>query len=187
MDTTAFTSAVIAIAMLWIIWGVLFPRLRRDNFRTDIRNIRDDLFDYMWKNNLSFSNASYTETRDKLNDILVLSNYLTAVRFILMMWFSFKLKHHGYHTSSLLSRSEPGALHDRLDQALNDAGNRLFYFVFLEGGKGMAFRVMMLLVWVIGRANNVRESAMRSSRAIAESARDFGTPSALRTGGHTAI
>src|SRR5262245_32745843 len=60
----------------------LLAQLRCDKYRTDIRRIRDELFDYMWKEGHDFSTPAYRSTRESLNGLLRICNLLSPTLLI---------------------------------------------------------------------------------------------------------
>ncbi len=47
MNYYEITSCFVSLAIIAFVWRNGFAVLRRDNFRSDIRRIRDGLFDYV--------------------------------------------------------------------------------------------------------------------------------------------
>src|SRR5215467_2523928 len=75
-------QCLISLGILSWLWYGPFARLRRDNFRSQIRRIREDLFDFMWKNGHDFGNPAYRATRQMLNGLIRSSNYLSIITFL---------------------------------------------------------------------------------------------------------
>ena len=164
----------------------LTSTLRRDNFRADIRRIRDGLFDYMWQNGCSYDTPAYIQTRQTLNGILRLSNTLSIPRFLIITRFlaGQNRRHDELHES--LMRVENDQLRAKLERAMMDAATRMLQFVFLEG---TAATVIQLL----GNLMRTKEWARRKSRDLLSNAYELGGPSLstdqriLLSGDHRAI
>src|SRR6266404_748144 len=83
----AILECLISLWLAAIIWFYFFGKLRRDNFRTRIRRIRDGLVDYMWKNGCDFNAPAYRQTRQMFNGIIRLSNSLTPIAYLVSIIF----------------------------------------------------------------------------------------------------
>jgi len=81
-DPTILTTCVIGISVLLGLWFGPIATLRRDNYRSDIRALRDDLFDYMWQHGHAYDTSAYVQVRQTLNGMLRWSNVVDAAKFI---------------------------------------------------------------------------------------------------------
>src|SRR5437762_12932113 len=83
------TTIVVSLTAIVALWLGPLTSLRRDNFRSDIRRIREDLFDFMLENGFSFEVKAYRDTRQFLNGMLRASNWL-SLRNLLLAFFFYK-------------------------------------------------------------------------------------------------
>jgi len=64
-------QAGVGLCVLLIIYKFFYQKTRLDQFREDLFTIRDELFDYMWKNNLDYNLQAYRELRSMLNGFIL--------------------------------------------------------------------------------------------------------------------
>src|SRR5712672_3868742 len=60
----------ISVAVAWFVYAYIYKRTRQDGFRENLFAIRDDLFDYMWKNNVPYDLPAYGALRSALNGVI---------------------------------------------------------------------------------------------------------------------
>lgn len=131
------TTAVISIALvLWVYFGPL-SRLRREQFRSDIRLIRDDLFDFVWKHGFSHDDLAYQECRASLNAVLRGSNFLSPAFFVLIALKSPR-------EPTIHTKSKHRALQAKIDDARARMADRTVWFVFAEGIVGWCLWLLVL-------------------------------------------
>ena len=142
--TEHFTLAqcLISLSLIGIIWFHLFGKLRRDDFRSKIRRIRDDVFDYVWQNGHSFDDANYKSTRQLLNGIIRMSRTLTPTTFMLI-----------FVSGTAMSRNQRKCtdppktdLDKRLHEAHQEAVKAMVHFVYCEGLTRIFMRVVFWIV-----------------------------------------
>lgn len=178
MNETVLTQMAISVSILAILWFWAFASIRRDNFRSDIRRLRDGLFDYMWENGHSFDTAAYQETRLMLNGMLRLSNSMSAIKF-----FGFVVLHRHHRdreVGDLLARMPNGELKKEIERVRIHAVARLLHFLFLEGTTGLAIRGVLFTAKVVKRANVVKSWATNQGNRLLEDFRVFGEPGLSR-------
>lgn len=142
-DTVVLTEIVISCAMLAFLGLYVVAAHRRENFRADIRRIRDGLFDAMWKNGFSYEDPAYIETRQVMNGMLRASNSMNALKFI---GFIYLFEIHGRRTP--LATSACSELQQILDRAREKAIDRFMRFIFTEGVTGvLVYALVMVMRW----------------------------------------
>lgn len=119
-------------------YSFIYVRTRLDNFREDLFSLRDELFDYMWKNGIPYSMPAYGALRNALNG---------HIRFARKTWLL------GLWLATLISRNEDLRVLDEAHtpiideiEKIPDAAIRSFYrglyrrmgsrvldYMFLEG------------------------------------------------------
>lgn len=131
-------QCLISVGILAFLWYGPFARLRRDNFRSRIRRIRDDLFDFMWKNGHDFGNPGYQATRQMLNGLIRSSNYLSVATFIQAMALVVSGKRKS--SSSVITTIEKlpaGPLKEKVNQATQQAMKEMLRFIFFQSISGV--------------------------------------------------
>lgn len=87
MSTTepVLAECLVSAALIFCVWYFGFRRMKNDSFRCEIRQLRDELFDFMVVNGLDFRDEAYLKTREFLNGILRLSNILDPIVFVIIV------------------------------------------------------------------------------------------------------
>jgi hypothetical protein len=60
----------LVMVLAWFVYAYVYKRTRQDAFRERLFSIRDDLFDYMWKNGLPYDLPAYGRLRRALNSVI---------------------------------------------------------------------------------------------------------------------
>lgn len=128
MTEPVLGEVLASIGLLLCVWYFGFRRMRADDFRSDIRRMRDDLFDFMVANNLDFQSESYRCTRDFLNGLLRISNLLGPVVFLLFIREASK----GETPSDSEPKAEEDPLATKLRQTRERAIERTVQFTFVR-------------------------------------------------------
>jgi len=168
MDSYVVLECAISLAALAYVWFWQFGRLRRDNFRSDIRRLRDGLFDFIWENGYSYDMPAYQEIRQSLNGMLRLSNVLSPVKFFI----AYLCVRHRHWTEALrdsLDHVRDKRLRDKIREVRNGALKRMLEFLFLEGTTG-------LLVRCIARLIDLKKRALRMGEYLLANAYELGSP-----------
>jgi hypothetical protein len=153
MNEMILTQIAISLAALLFIklWG--FSAIRRDNFRSDIRALRDELFDFMWENKLQYDSSEYVETRQTLNGMMQISRTMTAGKFFVLC-----ILHGMYDTPEMeKSVSSNPLLSKKVVQIKARAVHRMLTFLFLEGTFGFLAKCVWKarhLLSVVRRVHN---------------------------------
>ena len=66
-DQLAVAQSILGLALLVFVMGCMHRRTKLDRYRESLFTLRDDLFDYMWKNGVPFDLPAYRLMRDFLN------------------------------------------------------------------------------------------------------------------------
>jgi hypothetical protein len=166
--------------MLLFVWR-LHGRLRRDRFRTNIRYLRDSLFDYMWKNGYSFDTPAYVETRRTLNGMLRASNWISPVTFLLTAFYAKRASASQSPLFEAIKAVEDEPLRSQLMKTIDDAVYRMVRFLFLETIVG---RILLLVSGLKSRINlinrvlsNIRKWVFAAARTVLDDFYVFGEPS----------
>lgn len=141
-------SIAYTLVSIWIIcfvWFKLVARLRRDNFRCNVRRIRDNLFDFMWKNNINFNTAAYKETRQFLNGLLRGADVLTPTSLVAHALGAVRyggLAGEETAFTKAMKNVADDKLRKALEQAQAQAVVQMMSFVFLQGLFGLLVKCL---------------------------------------------
>jgi hypothetical protein len=80
MNPDVALGSILALFGLWIAVYYLWRDFRNDAFRDDIFSVRDRMFLYAAKGNISFSDPAYTILRERMNGLLRHGHELTLTR-----------------------------------------------------------------------------------------------------------
>lgn len=83
-DAYAFAQLWISLVLFVVVYIFWFKPQRAQQCRSDLRSVRDRLFDFMWKNGYDFSNPAYRETRRIINGMIRLTSSVGPVQFIVL-------------------------------------------------------------------------------------------------------
>src|SRR5687767_3252255 len=81
------TIFFLGAAVLCFAYGYMYRRTKVDRFREDIFSLRDELFDYMWRHNLSYSHPAYQNMRTALNGAVRFSDHWSLPVFLVMAYY----------------------------------------------------------------------------------------------------
>jgi len=137
-NSIALAQCLISVGILAFLWCGPVARLRRDNFRSKIRRIRDDLFDFMYKNGYDFKNPAYQATRQMLNGLIRTSNYLSVFTFMhaLIIVVSGK-RRNPLSAIHAIEKLPPGDLKEKMNQATQQAMKEMLRFIFTQKISGL--------------------------------------------------
>lgn len=163
------------IASFWLLAMVhrCIVRVRRERFRLRVRMIRDDLFDFMWKNGHSFDDPSYRDARQALNGMLRLSNTMTPMKFMI---FAFQERRPSRRMVAFVNSPE-SALKERLLQAYSAAVCEWARFLFLSGSVGVLARLLISCLKTVSGARRFATAFKDVEQRWLGTAYDFGAPS----------
>ena len=173
MNAHVLTTTAVSIVMLLFVWR-LHGRLRRDQFRTNIRYLRDSLFDYMWKNGYSFDTPAYVETRRTLNGMLRASNWISPVTFILAAVYARRASVSQSPLFETLQKVEDESLRNQLTKTIDDAVYRMVRFLFVET---IAGRILLSVPRLNRVLSSIRKWVFAVARTVLDDFYIFGEPS----------
>jgi hypothetical protein len=167
----SFTLSYITIglAALGFIYFVLCAGLRREQFRCEVRRIRDDLFDFMWENKQDFNEPAYLKARETMNGFLVLSNKLSPTVLVMSAIAAvFTLRRNG--VSSPPPPLPAGLLGDKIRHAYLALTWKLIEYSFLKGIPGLFIK---LAVWILSHAFHLSSRIRVFKRKIVTDGADY--------------
>jgi hypothetical protein len=167
---SALTSFSFMVAVFaWLLFyqaGIM----RRDRFRSDIRRIRNNLFDFMWENGFDFKDPAYVATRQAMNGVLRLSSTLSSVKYFVAFCIHYDdepIEH---------PKSKDPRIQRELDEAMRQVVQRLLVFLFLEGTAGLIVRCTNMLLKLFRMWNRTRMWFLRGGYSIVLGATEMGAP-----------
>lgn len=127
-----------ALGLLFFAYSFMYVRTRLDNFREDLFTLRDELFDYMWKNNLPYSMPAYTALRDALNGNIRLARKTWLFSLWLTLFLSRDseiriLDEHHTPIEEEIERIPDAATRSYCRNVYHRMGSRVLNYMFLEG------------------------------------------------------
>lgn len=168
-DPTILTTCAVSLVSLAWLWFVPLASLRRDNYRADIRRLRDGLFDYMYRNDCDYSIPAYVETRKMLNGLLRLSNKVNILNFTVAYICVKDVDGPG------ITRTR-GSLQKEIDRVRREAIKRTLHFIFLEGTTAIYTRTLILVLRILGKDNQHERRMKKRAKILIAEAREYGEP-----------
>ena len=87
-DQLAIAQLGMALALVAFALGYMRRRTRVDRYRESLFTLRDELFDYMWKNDVPFDLPAYRLMRDFLNGAIRVANVVTPLTLMVAALFA---------------------------------------------------------------------------------------------------
>lgn len=171
-------ECLIGVGIIAFAWFFLFANLRRDNFRSEIRLLRDGLFDFMWKNGYSFETPAYRETRQLLNGILRISNKLGPISFVVN--FALVAAERDERTRREFPRCEDDRLQSELVRIRNEASKMTVRFVFFQGIFGLFVRSLATVLRAVHYTFRFKQWMVRMTEGLMDFAHFMGRPDLTR-------
>ena len=182
-ENIAFAQCLISIGIMALLWLRPIARLRRDNFRSKIRKIRDNLFDFMYQNDFDYKTPAYQATRQVLNGMIKGSNYFSVASFIVTIMIIVSAK--GQESSSVsreIEKLPDGKLKNALNDAILQAGTEMIRFILYKSISGFFLRKFVSLLRVVLKTFQKNGPVSRaklietSQTQLLENAYSFGSP-----------
>ncbi len=170
-DPSVLTTCVIALSFLAWLWFGPIAKLRRDNYRSDIRRMRDELFGFMVERGYDFETPGYLKTRQALNGMLRWANWINPVKFCMVLRMT-SLS----NEESEVADSCPHELQEKIAQITERAINRTVAFIFLEGTTGLLVNAVKFVLRVFGRINKFKQKIISGNKALLSEAYRLGEP-----------
>lgn len=166
---------MISLFIITFIWRGLIARQQKEVFRSKVRMIRDDLFDFMWKNGYDFTEPAYCDMRQTLNGMIRLSNILGPFEFIAIT-VRFRDYQASTSTRSSFESLEDSPLKSKLEKVFNEAQVEWLKFLFLTGISGLFLRSIFLVFGTIGYVIRLKQSFRDKTKSFLDQAYEFGAP-----------
>jgi len=136
MSEYSIAQAWIGMVLTGLIYCIIIRRQKAETCRSEIRAIRDELFDFMWKNKLDFSEPAYVEARQAMNGLLRLTNSLNSVGCLYLMVSAQPNKEAAFES---LPDSE---LREAVQKSLSRSVRAYLQFTFFTGVTGLLMRTL---------------------------------------------
>jgi hypothetical protein len=132
------------VLMILLGYSVLYERTRLDCFREDLFTIRDELFDYMWKNQLPYDMPAYGYLRDTLNGMI---RSIDGMHFMALL--SVSVRYQNALQKDLVAEAigtiENVAVRKHFLAVYNRVRTRTIHHFYLEGLQSLVFKPVQML------------------------------------------
>jgi hypothetical protein len=146
MNTELITTSVqfgIGLCLLLSIYRFFYQKTRLDTLREDLFTMRDGLFDYMWKHNISYDTPVYREMRRMLNGFISIAHKFNIGGLLLgAILTREKIKGDDFKVS--LNNVTDEAFKQYLSELYSKVALRIIHFIFLEGPMWIIFKPLEL-------------------------------------------
>lgn len=171
--TSAYAlSQIMVSGILVLIVATLWSRFLAERFRSRVRLIRDDLFDWMIENQQSFESKPYREVRQTLNGIMRLSNSFGPIELLVMM--GLVMHHRRASQVNAVEMMPASLLKEKLQSVKVDAVREWMRFLFLEGVFGACVKVVWTLCRAVSRLAELQAAVTSFGDEALRAAHAFG-------------
>lgn len=133
-DVGAMVQLCLSLGLIGFACGYMYTRTRVDRYRESLFTRRDELFDYMWKNNLSFDLPAYRLMRTFLNGAIRVAGEASPLAFVVLM---FTVRRQGPGPADRLFTAiaaiEDASTREHFEQTLDDVVREWFAFLGVIG------------------------------------------------------
>lgn len=174
-DNFVLAQIWVSICALTSMYFFLVKRQRNDRFRSELRVIRDGLFDAMVERGFDLQCPAYRETRQILNGMIRLSNSTGPIRFILLV-----AKPTPPLEEFVLEKVTDQEIKTLLSDALDSAMRAWITHIFLTGCTGLLVKLIFWLSWPVSWAKERFERFQYFAFEFGKSDLTFGQRAVLR-------
>lgn len=176
-DQFAIAHCFASLVVAAYVWFVTLPSLRRDDLRSEVRRIRDGLFDFMWKNGFDFATPHYRDTRQLLNGIIRLaSTNLSLATIFTEAVFAARRGALRPLLELLQERDSDDPLTLALQRAKVDATAAVTAYVLSSGAFGLFVRLAGVVLGGVGLAVKAKRYGKRMMDLTLDCAYALGNP-----------
>lgn len=122
----------LGVGMLWFAYSYAYRRTRVRNFQEDLFTIRDELFDYMWKNELLYDLPAYRLMRDNLNGTIRFAGELNIFTVFVLAFLTRNPPKEGI-LRRVIKKIEDPVTRVHFEKVYKQMALRLRQFILLEG------------------------------------------------------
>lgn len=121
-----------AVGVLWV-WYVMYKRTRTDCLREDLFTIRDELFDHMWRHDLSYDLPAYQKMRDFLNGGIRFADKMEFTPLLLVAYLTRGARaHRDFSLPKAIQKIDDPATRVHFQKVYSIILGRLYRHIFLE-------------------------------------------------------
>jgi len=172
LELPQFWLSLVALAVIYV---KIFKPQREESCRSDIRRIRDDLFDFMWKHGLDYSDPGYVHSRNLMNGMMRLTNCVGAFEFLFLMATAPAPPNNEYQ-SPIETVNDP-VLREKLHRSINLAYRTFLTSLYTRGFFGLLFKGLLAVVNAVRRMRGYSTSVQRRATLLLGSlSHQLGTP-----------
>ena len=129
--------------LLLLGYGYMYRRTRADRFREDLFTMRDDRFDYMWQNGISYELPAYQLMRKILNGMIRCADGVDLLPLLVFAYVT-RDQHRPDRLSNAIQEIEDTAVRDNFIAARQKMRERIVDHFFLEGPQWIVFKPVQL-------------------------------------------
>ena len=155
-DQVAIVQLCVSLGLIGFAFDHMYRRTRVDRYRETLFTLRDDLFDYMWKNDLSFDLPAYRLMRTFLNGAIRVAGEASPLAFVVLMLTISRQAPEGpaYKLSAAISAIEDAGAREHFMRTRDEVVRALLVFlgvigVFLR----LAYKLERFKSWARAQAN----------------------------------
>jgi hypothetical protein len=149
-------QSVLAIGFAIALYMIFYRRTRADSFREDMFTIRDEMFDYLWQNNLSFESPSYMLLRDSLNGAIRVGDQLNILVFVQTVG-EVVARGENRRLSETISEVRDPIHRAYFEKVQERIALRIMKYLFLEGLAGLLFNPILAIAGSLEYISKLKE------------------------------
>ena len=147
-DQLAIAQLGVSLALLVVAVSVMHRRTRVDCFRERLFTLRDELFDFMWQNNVDFDLPAYRLVRTVLNNVICVASSITPMTLLVVLLVVKRQAAHESMCSKAIKAIENPATRARFQQTVNDFAEASLEFM----------RPIKVVLWSIAKLQRLRRA-----------------------------
>ena len=137
-DQLAIAQLALGLAVVGVAVAYMYRRTRAAQCRELLFTLRDDLFDYMWKNGLSYDLPVYRLMRSFLNGSIRVVNEVTPLSFVVLLFMISRRMPDGNGLPAAIEAIEDVRTRHRFKRTLDECIQAVLVFL---GPIGAIFRL----------------------------------------------
>jgi hypothetical protein len=160
----------IGLVLIGAVYVFLIRRQSAEKCRSEIRTLRDELFDFMLRNKHDFSHPAYIEARQAMNGLLRLTNSLNSIGCLYLMVTSQPKK----AAFESLPKAE---LREAIQHSLSRSVRAYYRYTFFTGVTGILMNTVYYVLRLAHLLDRMRNRLSRFREALFAYGYEIGTPS----------
>jgi len=154
---------ILCLCGIWLIYAQ-YMRLVREKCRSELRDIRNSLFDFMHANDLSYSDASYVWARESMEAMIRSTNWITM--FHIFSYFAEALQTNGLTEEDSTSFGDNELLAKKIMECQDQSIYVLKRYTITTGITGLICYILYYLCKTFSKARIFKENVNASIRKM---------------------